>query len=121
MPNARRKPREGAALLIALAVIFVTSLLTVQVLDTTTLDLSAVRNSIDYDRALFLANAGVHAAAAQLEASKGWRGTVAEGTFPADGTYTATAVGGSQSGTVVVTSQGAAGAVVRTVVATFEI
>ena len=89
------------------------------VYDSITVEMSALRNSLDYDRALYLANAGVHQCAAQLEASSSWRGTVTDGSYPADNTYTATAVTGS-SNTVVVTAIGVSGSISRTVVATLE-
>jgi hypothetical protein len=69
---------------------------------------------------LFLANAGVHHAAAELENLSTWRGTVSEGAFPAHDTYTATAVDGANN-TVVITAQGASGAIIRTVTATIEL
>ena len=115
------KSRQGAALMIVMFLIFVVTLLAVHVLDTITLDLAAVRNAEDYDRALYLANAGVHAAAAEFEANQSWRGTVTDGSYPADDTYSATAVDGSQTGTAVVTSRGVAGSITRTVVATFQL
>ncbi|HMO87078.1 MAG TPA: hypothetical protein PKC18_19385 [Lacipirellulaceae bacterium] len=118
--QAHRPPRRGAAMLACLFIIFVATALVVNVLDTETVELAALRNAMEYDRALALANAGVHHAAAELENNATWRGTVSEGAFPANDTYTATAVSGPNN-TVVVTSQGAAGAVVRRVVATIEL
>lgn len=106
--------------MICMFIVFVVTILTVNVLDTETVELSALRNSIDYEKALYLANAGVHHAAAELEASSTWRGTVSQGSYPANDTYTATAVDGSNN-TVVVTARGAAGEVTRTVVATIEL
>ena len=113
-------PRRGAALLIALFIVFAASMATVNVLNSLTAELSALRNTVEYERALYLANAGVHAAAAELEADSTWRDTVSEGAFPNDGTYTATAVDGDHS-TVTITAQGAAGSVVRTVTAVIEL
>jgi hypothetical protein len=101
-------------------VIFIVTILTVNVLDTETLELSALRNTMSYDKALYLANAGVHHAAAQLQSNSTWRGTVSEGSYPADDTYSATAVDGANS-TVVVTGRGVSGGMTRTVVATFEL
>jgi Tfp pilus assembly protein PilX len=106
--------------MLCLFIIFLVTLLVVAVLDTETLELAALRNSIDYERALFLANAGVHHAAAELENLSTWRGTVSEGAFPAHDTYTATAVDGANN-TVVITAQGASGAIIRTVIATIEL
>jgi len=119
-PHKIRKQRGGAALLFALFMISFMTLMVVNVLDSTTLELSAIRNSMDYERALFLANAGVHHAAAQLEADPTWTGSVADGVYPADDTYEAQAVGGPNY-TVIVTSKGVAGKVTRTVVATIEL
>jgi Tfp pilus assembly protein PilX len=119
----RRKPRRqrrGAALLVCLSIIFIVTLLVVHVYDTITLELSSVRNSIDYDRALYLANAGVHAVAAQFEQDPSWRGTVTDGAYPADDTYSATAVSGS-NGTAVVTSRGVSHSITRTITATFQL
>ncbi|MEM8944044.1 MAG: hypothetical protein AAGD11_02595 [Planctomycetota bacterium] len=112
--------RRGAALLFSLFVIAFMTLMVVNVLDTTTLELAALRNSMDYERALFLANAGVHAAAAQLEADSTWTGTITDGAYPADDTYQAVAVTTS-SYTVTVTSTGVAGEVSRTVQALIEL
>ena len=118
--QTRRRPR-GAALLVALFVMFIVTVMVVNVLDTTTLELSAIRNSMEYERALYLANAGVHHAAAMLEASSTWRGSVSEGAYPADDTYSATVVDGSNPYTAVVTSSGVAGEVTRTVTALVEL
>ncbi len=106
--------------MICMFIVFIVTILTVNVLDTETLELSALRNTIDYDKALCLANAGVHHAAAELEAVSTWRGTVSEGSYPANDTYTATAVDGSNN-TVVITARGAAGGMIRTVTATIEL
>jgi Tfp pilus assembly protein PilX len=119
--NTPKHERRGAALLFCLFVIFVVTLMVVNVLDTTTLQLSAVRNTIEYERALYLANAGVHHATALLEADATWRGTVTEGAYPADDSYTATAVDGIDPFTVVVTASGAASEVTRNITATIEL
>lgn len=120
MRRQTRARRRGAALLICMFIVFIVTILTVNVLDTETLELAALRNSIEYEKALYLANAGVHHAAAELESSSTWRGTVSEGSYPADNTYTATAVSGTNN-TVVVTAKGAAGGIIRTVTATIEL
>jgi Tfp pilus assembly protein PilX len=112
--------RRGAAMIVCLFIIFVVTVLTVNVLDAETLELSALRNTIAYEQALALANAGVHHAAAELEAAPAWRGTVTDGAYPGNDTYSATAISGANS-TVVVTSRGVAGGVTRTIVATMEL
>lgn len=108
-------------MLLCLFVIFIVTVMVVNVLDTTTLQLSTVRSTVDYERALYLANAGVHHAASMLEADTSWRGTVTEGTYPANDSYTATAVNGSDSYTAVVTASGSAGEIRRTVTALIEL
>ena len=118
--RAKRHERKGAALLFCLFIISVVTLMVVNVLGTTTLELSALRNSMEYERALYLANAGVHEVAAQLEANSTWLGTITDGAYPANDTYEATAVSGANY-TVVVTSKGVAGEVTRTVQATIEL
>jgi hypothetical protein len=95
-------------------------LMVVNVVDTTTLELSALRNSMDYERALYLANAGIHHVAAMIEADNDWRGTVADGAYPANNTYFAQAVDGPGS-TVIVTASGVAGDVTRNIQATIEL
>jgi Tfp pilus assembly protein PilX len=119
--NRRRTPRRrGAALMICMFIIFLVTLLVVNILDTLTVELSSIRNNIDYERALYLANAGVHAAAAELETNQSWRGTLTDGAYPADNTYQAIAISGP-SGTAVVTGRGVSGAITRTVTATFQL
>jgi Tfp pilus assembly protein PilX len=113
--------RSGAALLFCLFIIFVVTLMVVNVLDTNTLQLSAVRNTMEYEQALYLANAGVHHATAMLEANSAWRGTVTDGSYPANDTYSATAVDGADAYSAIVTSIGVAGAVSRTVTAVIEL
>jgi Tfp pilus assembly protein PilX len=119
-PRRRLRARRGAALMICMFIIFIVTLLVVNILDTLTLELASVRNNNNYERALYLANAGVHAVAAQLETDATWRGTITDGAYPADDTYQAIAVNGS-IGQCVVTARGVAGEVTRTVVATFEL
>jgi Tfp pilus assembly protein PilX len=118
--GSRRKRglRSGIALLICL---FVLSLITVWVIDmleSATVYQSALRNSIEYEQALYQANAGVQHALAQLESDLTWRGTVTAGGYPASNSYSATAVNGATAGTVDITSTGVAGATTRRCFAT---
>ena len=79
---------------------------------------SALRNTIEYEQSLYLANAGVHHAVAQLESDVNWRGTVTANSYPASGSYSATAVNGATAGTVDITSTGVAGGTTRRLLAT---
>ncbi|QDS99361.1 hypothetical protein [Adhaeretor mobilis] len=112
--------RRGAAMMLCLFVVFMTTMLLVQILNTLTSDLVVIRSTIDHERALYLANAGVHEAAALLEADNTWRGVASEGTFPNHDTYTATAVDGADPFSVIVVSSGASGEVTRSVTAMLE-
>ena len=118
--NRCRVRRQGAAMIVCLFIIFVVTTLVVNILDTETLELSAMRNAMDYERALALANAAAHHAAAELENALSWRGTVTDGSYPANDTYQATAVSGSGN-TVVITARGVAGSITRTITATVEL
>ncbi len=121
---SKREPRRGAALLFCIFIIAFMTLMVINVLDTTTLEMSALRNSMEYERALFLANAGVHEMAAQLEADSTYRTTITDGAYPADDTYEATvvdAVGFLNGKHVIVTSKGVANETTRTVEATIEL
>ncbi len=118
--HENRKSRHGAALVFCMFILTMITLMVVNVLDTTTLELSALRNSMDYERALYLANAGVHHIAATLESDNAWRGTLTDGAYPADNTYFAEAVDGPDS-TIIVTSTGVAGDVSRNLQAVLEL
>lgn len=111
---------RGAALLMCLFVVFMVSSLVLNVLSTEVGHYSATRNIYDYERALYLANAGVHHACAEIVADPGWRSTVTDGSYPADDTYTATAADGAGS-EIIITAVGVSGDIQRTVQATIEI
>lgn len=116
----RHGSRRGAALLFSLFIMAFMTLMVINVLDTTTLEMAALRNSMDYERALFLANAGIHEVAAQLEADSTWTGTITDGAYPADNTYQAVATSAANYA-VTVESKGVAGDITRTVQAIIEL
>ncbi len=109
----RAQPREGAALLVAIFVIAASSLLVVRMLDNQTSQIAAIRNTADYERALYLAGAAAHHAVANLEADPTWRGTVVDGAFPANDTYSATATDGANPSEILITATGVAGQATR--------
>lgn len=119
----RSHKRRGAALLLAMFLVFMVSTLVLNVMQTETLQLAVTRNAIEYEQSLYWANAGVHHACAELIADSSWRGTVSDGTVPpatpASG-YSATGVDDG-SGGVLVTSVGYSGQGARTVQATIEL
>jgi type II secretory pathway component PulK len=98
----------------ALFVMAVTSVIVIGILDTETLQYSALRNTIEYDRARYLAEAGAAHAVAFLERDITWRDGISITEFPSGSgdTYTATVVDGPDS-TVIVTASGVSGRVTR--------
>jgi hypothetical protein len=104
--------------LICLFVLSLVSVWTVDMLESASVYQSALRNSIEYEQALYQANAGIQHVLYQLETDVTWRGTVTAGGYPASGSYSATAVNGAIAGTADVTSTGVAGATTRRIQAT---
>jgi Tfp pilus assembly protein PilX len=117
-PNAGRP--QGIALLVCLFVLSLVTVWVVDMLESASIYQSALRNSIEYEQALYQANAGVHHALAQLESDVDWRGTVSAGSYPASGSYSATAVTGAAPGTVDITSTGVAGGTTRRLSSTVQ-
>ncbi len=112
-----RRP-AGVALLVCLFVLSIVTVWTVNMFESATVYQSALRNTIEYEQALYLSNAGVHHGMAELENDLAWRGTVTAGSYPASGSYSATAVDGATAGTVEITSTGVSGGSTRRLQAT---
>ncbi|MCA9123231.1 MAG: hypothetical protein H6822_28190 [Planctomycetaceae bacterium] len=64
---ACRQKRRGAALMMALFVMTICTMLVITILDTQTLQFTALRNTVDYDRARYLAESGIQHALAFIE------------------------------------------------------
>ncbi len=113
-PTSIRRLHRGAAMMTVLFVMTVSSVLVISIMDTETLQYSALRNTLDWDRARYLAEAGLQHALAELEADITWRTGISNTQFPAGSgnLYWATAVDGA-NGTVVVTAWGQAANVTR--------
>jgi type II secretory pathway component PulK len=116
--RAVRRSRRGVALLLCLFILSLISVWVVNMFQSATVYQSALRNTIEYEQAIYLANAGIHHAMAELEIELDWRGTVTAGSYPASGSYSATAVNGAVAGTVDITSTGVSGGSTRRVLAT---
>ena len=112
--DVNRRLRRGAAMMTALFVMAVSSVLVISIMDTETLQYAALRNTMDWDRARYLAEAGLQHALAELEVDITWRAGISNTQFPAGSgnVYWATAADGA-NGTVVVTAWGQAGNVTR--------
>src|SRR5438874_454548 len=114
----RHAPKGGIALVICLFGLSLATVWTVDMLESASVYQSALRNSIEYEQALYQANAGVQHVMYQLDTDLTWRGTVSAGSYPASGSYSATAVHGATYRTAAVTSTGVAGATTRRIQAT---
>lgn len=112
------EPRRAVALLLCLFVLSLVSVWVVSMFQSATVYQSVLRNTLEYEQALYQANAGVHHAVAELENDIAWRGTVTDGGYPASGSYSATAVNGATAGTVDITSSGVSGGATRRLQAT---
>ena len=118
-----RRPRRhrGIALLLCMFVLSIVTVWMVAMYQSATVYQSALRNTIEYEQALYLANGGVHHALAELENDQAWRGTVTAGSYPATGSYSATAVTGAIADTIEITSTGVAGGATRRLLATVQV
>lgn len=63
----RRPPRRATALLVCVFVLSITTIIVLSMIDTQTLQMTALRHTEEYERALYLAGAAVHHAMAQIE------------------------------------------------------
>lgn len=117
----RKKNRKGAALMFAIFVMTIASVLVVSMADTQMLRYAALRNTRDWDGARYLAESGLHHALSQLEADIDWRAGIPDTEFPAGSgeTYAASVKDGAD-GTVEITAVGIAGSFKRTLRATVK-
>jgi hypothetical protein len=117
--HAKNQAR-GAALLVCIFVMAMCTAVVVAVLETEMLQMTAVRHTLSYESALYLAGAGAHHALAELEADPAWRTGIPPTEFPSGSgnTYSVTVVDGGSG--VIVTGVGIAGGVTRKVQLTVE-
>ncbi len=106
----RRSRRRGAAILIALLVMMATSMVLISVLDTQTMQYKALNNTLDYDRARYMAEAGLAHSLSILELDITFRGTITQADFPAgSGNGYETVVQDGAGSDIVITATGTAG------------
>jgi len=95
--------------MMAIFVMTITTMLVLMICDTQTIQYAALRNTIDYDRARYLAEAGVQHALVLLESDIDWRGTVPNTEYPAkSGEYYTVTVATGAGATVSISSTGIA-------------
>ena len=109
--RCRRRP--GAALMMSLFVMAVSSMLVISILDTQTLQFASLRNTMDYDRARYLAEAGVADALARLEQNFDYRVPIPATQFPPGSGNTYLAIFEDVDGTVLISASGTAGQFTR--------
>ena len=116
--KSQTRRRGGAALMMALFIMTVCATLVISVVDTQVLQFASLRNTMDYDRARYLAEAGIAHALAVLEDDFDSTSLRANGIssteFPSGSgnTYSAT-VSDQLDGTVTISSVGNAGLFTR--------
>ena len=113
----RRRP--ATALLICLFVMTIASLAILGVLGSVTSQMAAQRNTIDYEKALYLAGAGAHHAVAELEQDPSWTTGIANTPSTGSEYYSAT-VTPQGDDSIIITGVGVAGAVTRTIEVTVD-
>lgn len=109
-----RRPRAGSVLLVVVFVVAFTSLVLIGVLKSLELQIAEQRATLRYERANYLAGAGVHHAFMELQDDISWRGAIPETPFEpgSEEVYWATVVD-SPDGGVVITAYGRSGEVTR--------
>jgi hypothetical protein len=116
LTDAQRFGRRGTALLAALFVMSISSAVVLAVLSSQTSQYAALSNTVAYDEARYLAEAGTAHALALLESDFSYRGTVPRTEFPRNSNrYYSALVEDGSNGTVIVTGTGESSNFVRTV------
>ena len=117
--HKERRRRRGMAMMLALFVMAVTAMIVITILDTQTLQYTALRNTVDYDRARYLAEAGIQHALSTLEIDfdqgEATGFSIPATQFPAGSgnTYQATIGPIQADGNRVITAEGTAGGFTR--------
>jgi hypothetical protein len=113
--------RRGVAMMTALFVMALTAVLVIGILDTEAAHFAALKNTTDYDRARYLAEAGLAHALAQLEHDITWRDGISTTEFPSGSgdTYTASVTDGADA-MVIITAAGTSGNITRRLQATIK-
>lgn len=106
--------RSGSVLLVVVFVVAFTSLVLIGILKSVELQVAEQRATLRYERANYLAGAGVHHALMELQEDITWRGEIPETPFTpgSDEFYSATVVDAPEGG-VVITAYGTSGEVTR--------
>jgi len=103
-------------MMVALLVMAATTMVVVSVLDTQTMQFMALNNTLNYDRARYLAEAGMNHALSILEQDITFRGTITQADFPtgSGNSYQATVQDGV-AGAITISASGTSGSFTRRV------
>ncbi|GIW90869.1 MAG: hypothetical protein KatS3mg109_1301 [Pirellulaceae bacterium] len=98
----------------ALFIMAAVTAVVIAMVDTDMIQYAALHNTLDYERARYLAEAGIAHALAMLESDPSWRGTIPATEYPlgSGSVYEAEATDGT-SGKVIVRATGKSGTTVR--------
>jgi len=120
MNRRTRRQRRAAALLIVLFLMAITAPILCMMLDTHTTHIRCTHNDIEMKTALYIAQAGVHDAMAQLLADSAWRAGFTNKAFPAGlgHTYTVTLANAANNQIIITSTARTAQGHTKTVVAT---
>ena len=117
LSKANQLKRKGAALLLALFVMTLSSTLAVAMLDAEMIRYITLRNPSQWDEARYLAEAGINEAFAHLENDISWRVGIPATEFPSGSGFTySVSISDGADGTVDTSSTGLAGELSRTLV-----
>lgn len=117
--NKIRSQRRGAALILAMLIMGTVSAIVISMVDMVTMQMTVIRNTIAWDQARYLAEAGIAEGLCQLENDNAWRTGITATQFPAlSGNTFAVTVTDPGTGSLVLTSTGIANGVTRKVEAT---
>lgn len=117
-----RKARRGVALLMTVFVAAITATVLLGIITTSRAQVTALQNTVDYERAQQLAGAGVHHALATLLQNPAFAGTIPSTEFPrGSGLRYSAEVRRTSPDTVIVTGVGVSGDVTRRLEVTVRI
>lgn len=122
--SANRYRRRSVALLISMFLMIIISSMVVLILDVEVTEMSITRNTIDLNKALYVADAGIQHSLGMLRADRTWRtGFPSPGIQfpPGSGNFYVVTIADGVSGEVIVTSTSSVRGLIKTVRATISV
>lgn len=122
--TANRYHRRSVALLISIFLMIIISSMVVLILDIEVTEMSITRNTIDLNKALYVADAGIQHSLGMLRANRTWRtGFPSPGVQfpPGSGNFYVVAIADGAGGEVIVTSTSSVRGLTKTIRATISV